>query len=165
MSTERSELPNIPEEKPQHQRRLSLYLEDQEGMRSLIRNVATIKADVSIPNPNAALFEKAYEQLKAIESTKSVSVANILVLVAICMRITQNLKRDTTIPLTNDEKKAIVINMITRWVDDNDALSSDDKLYLNGIFIPTMLDGAIDSLCSLDVHNVATEVKQCCSIQ
>lgn len=146
---------------PAKRRRLSLVLEDQDGMRTVILNRATITTDVNIPNPNEALFKSAYAQVQKMENLKKVSVASILVLVATCTRIVQNLKRDNTIPLSKEEKKAIVINLVQKWVDDNDQLSDEDKLYLNGIFIPTMLDGAIDSLCDLDMHNI----KQCCLLQ
>lgn len=145
---------------------------DQTSSTSPMPHTREIKLQVrnieaSIPNPNIALYELAYEKFKQIADTKKANVGSILIIVAVAVQVVQNMKRGNVENLTGAEKKAIVINMIKKWINETNSLAEDDKVYLINVFIPYSLDGAIDSLCQLNINKLIQKtttrcLKWCC---
>lgn len=100
------------------------------------------------------LYDIAYLKLGEVVRKKQFGVGDILVLVGLSTQIVQGLKTAKKDPIDKPVKKAIVVRLITQWIDDANHLSEQDKFYLKNIFVPTMLDGAIDSLCELEVNKI-----------
>ena len=75
------------------------------------------------------------------------------------MQIVQTTKRGNQF-LTNEEKKAIVINVVRKVVREVD-MDEEVRTYLADVFIPVLLPGVIDSLCNLDVHDVGVALCPC----
>jgi len=131
-------------------------VDDVEDVKVNIIIHPTITGDVPIPNPNILMYEMAYKRFKDLVKGKGHNLGSILILVANAVQIVQTLKRGKGADfLTGKEKKAIVINMIKRWIDESPNFTEQDKIYLRDIFVPCMLDGAITSLCSLDVNKAS----------
>jgi len=114
---------------------------------------------VDIPNPNIEISEKVFNVVVDKMKGKPISQMNIVEVVAYTMRTVENIKRgkDT---LNNNEKKSIVMNIIQRFVQES-SMDAEVKVYLTDIFIPTLLEGVIESLCALDVHEITTSCFPC----
>jgi hypothetical protein len=147
------------DEEDNDKRRLSVVLEDPNGPK---RTLKVLPERVEIPNPNDDIYEKAYAQFLDVIQGKEISAGKVILIVAIATQIVQNLKRNGVDPLGPKEKKAIVINMIKRWVDDAEDLDEVDKEFIKTVFIPCSLDGAIDSLCSLNVNKIVEKKTKKC---
>jgi len=126
----------------------------------------TIPGNVEIPNPNIKLYELAYSKFVKLVKNKGHGVGDMVILVGIAVQVSQTIKRGEDM-ITGKEKKAIVINIIKCWVDDSPDFADEDKVYLKEMFIPCVLDGVIDGLCSLNLNKVAKKatanfLKMCC---
>lgn len=121
----------------------------------------TIVGKVPIPNPNINLYELAYQKFRQLVEGKSYGVANMIVLVGIAVQVAQQLQRGSD-KLNGAEKKAIVINIVRRWIGDSPSFSAEDRTYLCDVFVPVVLDGVIDGLCALDVNAVSQKATVGC---
>lgn len=115
---------------------------------------------VDIPNPNIEITEKVFHIVVDKMQGKPISQMNIVEVVVYAMRTVEKIKRGKDI-LNNMEKKAIVMNIIQRFVRET-SMDPEVKIYLTDIFIPTLLEGVIESLCALDVHETVTSCFPCC---
>lgn len=120
-------------------------------------SLSTIKEEKSnIPhNPyDLTLYDIAYLKFSEVARSKQFGVGDILVLIGVTTQIVQGLRTAKKDPLDKPAKKALVVRLITQWIDDAQHLNEQDKFYLKHVFVPTMLDGAIDSLCELEVNKI-----------
>jgi hypothetical protein len=118
-------------------------------------NLEPVASDLH--NPNQVLADQVFDVLKL---RTPLTHANIIEIVGVAIQMTERLRRGKEM-LTNNEKKSIVTYLIRRLV--NEAPMDDDlRSYFTNVFIPVMLSGVIDSLCSLDVHELQTSLLACC---
>jgi hypothetical protein len=108
--------------------------------------------NLEIPNPNDEIVLKVYNSVMKMVDKKTISQDNIIEIVGNVIQTVQLVKRGKEI-LTNEEKKAIVINIVQRLVNES-PIDETVKKYLVEIFIPSLLPGVIDSLCNLNVNKV-----------
>lgn len=106
------------------------------------------------------IYKLAFDRVKAMAYGKDITPAKITILVLLCIQIVENIatKDFKKVNISGALKKEIVIKLITEWVNNISNFNDDDKLYINNIFIPTILSGMIDSLCDLDLQKT---VKNC----
>lgn len=153
MSNHSGQLPVIVEDLPHPPS------QQQQQVRVMRQINLNLPSEVpTLLNPNDILTQRVYDSLLKFTTGKPLTTTNIVELVGFAVRTVQNLKRNGTQPLTNEEKRSIVMVAIQRLIRE---LPMDEELrvYFNDVFIPIMLGGVIDSLCSLQV-NVA-DVKKC----
>lgn len=98
--------------------------------------------------------DEIYSQAKTI-ITQKISVESILPIVVKIMTIVEKYKS-----LSGDEKKQIVIGVITRLVDATD-YTSDEKGVLIA-FIQTILPTTIDSIIRVANDNLFKGEQRCC---
>ncbi len=109
-----------------------------------------------LPNPNDDLMNRIWESTWKIVKDREFNTKNITqLIVALTVQVTMN----STLPLTKETRKAIIINLFIRAVEESDKITPDDKAYLTQIYIPMFLSGAIDSL-----EDKADKLKSCCTI-
>jgi hypothetical protein len=109
--------------------------------------------EVKLHNPNEFLLERLYKLLTDRINNKPLTNANIIEFVGLSVQLVEKAKRGTE-PLTNEEKKSIVTNLIIKLIRSTQ-MDDELKSYFEHIFIPLMLSGVIDSLCSLKVTDGA----------
>lgn len=152
--------PHSPHSLPQHVRRHSPSRLSSEDANTAIPRQLFPHAlrSINIPNPNEEIAVQVYNQLKELVSGQ-IHQDNIVKIVGLAIQIVQRMKRDN-LPLSNEEKKSIVIVVIHRIVQD---VVKDDTVrgYLEDIFIPMLLPGIIDSLCDLNVNDIKQSLLSC----
>lgn len=109
---------------------------------------------------NQVLANQVFESLK---QRAPLSNANVIELVGLAIQLTARLRRGNEV-LSNAEKKSVVTYLIRRLVNES-PLEDDLRSYFTNVFIPVMLSGVIDSLCSLDVHELKASLLSCCCQQ
>jgi hypothetical protein len=109
---------------------------------------------IELSNPNEEVANNAFDLLQLAMKGMDLTPDNIVQIVGMGIKVVEGLKRDNT-PLSNNDKKSIVMIIVKRLVMTTD-LSDTVKSYLNDIFVPLLLPGIIDSLCSLDVNDIAS---------
>ena len=121
---------------------------------------ADVSVDDALKNPNQALVDRLFTLLAERVNKVPLTHTNIVELVGITIQLVQKLKRGKEF-LTNEEKKSIAMHLIRRVVKET-PMDDELRVYLDSVFIPLMLSGVIDSLCSLDVHEVRRSMFPCC---
>ena len=118
-----------------------------------------VTTSVSVHNPNQVLAGKVFANLKKIIEGKPLTRTNIAELVGATIRMAESLKRGKD-PLTGEEKKSIVMYAINQLVHET-PMDEELRAYFTEIFIPLMLSGLIDSLCSLQVADIKSWFSCC----
>lgn len=121
---------------------------------------ADVTVDDTLLNPNQILAEKLFSLLSDRVKKVPLTNANIIELIGITIQFVEKLKRGKQF-LSNDEKKSIVLHLIRRIVKES-PMDEELRVYFDSVFIPLMLSGIIDSLCSLDVNAVKRSLFSCC---
>lgn len=109
-----------------------------------------------LPNPNDELMNRIWESTWKIVKDREFNTKNIMQLV---MALTIQVSMGSPTPLTRETRKAIIINLFIRVVEESNKITPEDKAYLTQIYIPMFLSGAIDAF-----EDKADKVKSCCVI-
>lgn len=137
---------------------MSLQISGHSVSRDINLNVSTVNTQAPILSEPVA--KQAYDLVMKMVSNKTITQINIVEIVGIAIQVVQTQKKGST-PLTNDEKKTLVMSIISKLVEELPGIDPDVKIYLTQIFIPVMLSGLIDSLCNLNINDIKDGIKSC----
>lgn len=109
---------------------------------------------------NEEIVNRLYDEVKSSIQQSQVSATTMIVVVGQLIRIVEKTKTDP--PLKGEQKKQLVIVLLTRLISEL-PLEADVKAYLDNIFVPLLLPSIIDNLCSLNVQSLKANLKSCCA--
>jgi hypothetical protein len=115
--------------------------------------------EISVFDYKHPVFIDTYSSLLKIVHKRQIRPANILVAVGMAVQLVQTTKHQKHI-LANADKKQMVINLLHKLVKDIDATDAERK-YLARVFIPKVLDGAIEAMCEMDIQNMTKNICKC----